>query len=191
MRVVIRSRIRLSALATERISSGPRSGSGGAAPFRLKFSAAFAIDDSGAVKARAAHNPSMLTLTIANSKVTIQGPAQNGRLPQIRQDLCGNHRAVRQRDADPVVVAITRKRKYPVAAVKPAMQAAQVRPIQIPGGGNGTRRQAFDIELWKRPRNISVKPGPLGPRSPSPKAARRRQAGRDRDRSWDRAAPAD
>ncbi len=79
MRVVIRSRIRLSALATERISSGPRSGSGGAAPFRLKFSAAFAIDDSGAVKARAAHNPSMLTLTIANSKVISHGPAQNGR----------------------------------------------------------------------------------------------------------------
>ncbi len=42
------------------------------------------------------------------------------------------------------------------------MQAAQIRSIQIPGGGNGTRRQAFDIELWKRPRDIGIEPWPLG-----------------------------
>jgi hypothetical protein len=38
----------------ERISSGPSLGNGAAAPFRLKFSAAVANDDSGAT-ARAAH----------------------------------------------------------------------------------------------------------------------------------------
>jgi hypothetical protein len=48
----MRSRIRFSALASERISSGPRSGSGAAAPFRLKVSAALTKDDSGAVSAR-------------------------------------------------------------------------------------------------------------------------------------------
>ena len=73
----MRSRIRLSAFATERISSGPRSGSGAAAPFRLKFSAAFANDDSGAVNARAAHSPSKVTLMTANITVIIHGPAQN------------------------------------------------------------------------------------------------------------------
>ena len=77
--VVIRSRIRLSAFATERISSGPRSGSGAAAPLRLKLSAAFANDDSGAVKVRAAHRPSSVTLMMANSNVTTHGPLQNGR----------------------------------------------------------------------------------------------------------------
>jgi hypothetical protein len=79
IRVVIRSRIRFSAFATERISSGPRSGSGAAAPFRLKLSAALANDDSGAVKARAAHRPSRVKLMTANSNVIIQGPPQNGR----------------------------------------------------------------------------------------------------------------
>ena len=79
IKAVIRSRMRLSALATERISSGPRSGSGAAAPFRLKLSAAFANDDSGAVRARAAHRPSRLTQITANSRVVIQGPRQNGR----------------------------------------------------------------------------------------------------------------
>ena len=78
IRPVMRSRIRFSALATERISSGPRSGSGAAAPLRLKFSAALANDDSGAVRARAAHRPSSVTLMTANSSVIIQGPAQNG-----------------------------------------------------------------------------------------------------------------
>src|SRR5271167_252188 len=72
IRVVMRSRIRLRAFATERISSGPRSGSEGAAPLTLKFSAAFAKADNGAVRARAAHRLSRLTLTIANSKVTAQ-----------------------------------------------------------------------------------------------------------------------
>ena len=71
--------MRLSALATERISSGPRSGSGAAAPFRLKLSAAFANDDSGAVRARAAHRPSRPTQMTANSRVVIHGPRQNGR----------------------------------------------------------------------------------------------------------------
>jgi len=76
----MRSRMRLSALATKRISSGPRSGSGAAAPFRLKFSAAFANEDSGAVSARAAHTPSTVTLMMVNSSVTIQVPLKkNGR----------------------------------------------------------------------------------------------------------------
>ena len=79
IRAVIRSRMRLSALATDRISSGPRSGSGAAAPFRLKLSAALANDDSGAVSARAAHSPSRVTQTTANSRVVIHGPRQNGR----------------------------------------------------------------------------------------------------------------
>ncbi len=79
IRAVIRSRIRLSAFATERISSGPRSGSGAAAPFRLKFSAALANADSGAVRARAAHRPSRVTLLTPNSNVIIHGSVQNGR----------------------------------------------------------------------------------------------------------------
>ena len=74
----MRSRMRLSARATERISSGPRSGSGAAPPLRLKLSAAFANDDSGAVNARAAHRPSNVTLMTANSSVIIQGPPRNG-----------------------------------------------------------------------------------------------------------------
>ncbi|MEH2506948.1 hypothetical protein V1290_005759 [Bradyrhizobium sp. AZCC 1578] len=55
----MRWRIRLSAFARKRISSGPRSGSGASVPFRLKLSAAFANDDSGAVSARAAYSPSI------------------------------------------------------------------------------------------------------------------------------------
>ncbi len=45
----------------------------------VALSAAFAKADSGAVSARAAHRLSRLTLTIANSSVAIQDPAQNGR----------------------------------------------------------------------------------------------------------------
>jgi hypothetical protein len=73
----MRSLIRFNARATKRISSGPRSGSG-AAPLRLKLSAAFAKDDSGAVNARAAHRPSNVTLMTANSSVIIQGLPRNG-----------------------------------------------------------------------------------------------------------------
>ena len=79
IKALIRSRIRLSARAAERISSGPRSGNGAAVPSRLKSSAAFANDDSGAVRARAAHSPSSVTLMTANSSVVIHGPPQNGR----------------------------------------------------------------------------------------------------------------
>ena len=74
----MRSRIRFSAFATERISSGPRSGRGAEAPLRLKLSAAFANADNGAVSARAAHRPSSVTLMTANSSVIIQGPPRNG-----------------------------------------------------------------------------------------------------------------
>ena len=74
----MRSRIRLSAFATERISSGPCSGSGAVAPFRLKLSAAFANEDNGAAKARAAHSPSRVTLMTANSSVIIHGPPMKG-----------------------------------------------------------------------------------------------------------------
>ena len=78
IRPVMRSRMRLSARATKRISSGPRSGSGAAPPLRLKLSAALAKDDSGAVNARAAHRPSKVTLMTANSSVIIQGLPRNG-----------------------------------------------------------------------------------------------------------------
>jgi hypothetical protein len=81
IRAVIRSRMRLSALATDRISSGPRSGSGGAVPLRLKLSAAFANDDSGAVKTRATHKPSNVRLMTAKRNVVVHGPIQNGRSP--------------------------------------------------------------------------------------------------------------
>ena len=77
---VIRSRMRLSAFATDRTSSGPCSGSGAASPFRLKLSAALANEDSGAARARAAHSPSRVTLITANSSVIIQGlPMKGGR----------------------------------------------------------------------------------------------------------------
>ena len=79
IRAVMRSRMWLRALARKRISSGPRSGSGAAAPSRLKLSAALAKDDSGAVRTRAAHRPSKVTLMTANNSVVIQGPRQNGR----------------------------------------------------------------------------------------------------------------
>ena len=49
-------------------------------PFRLKLSAAFANEDNGAAKARAAHSPSRVTLMTANSSVIIQGlPMKGGR----------------------------------------------------------------------------------------------------------------
>ncbi len=78
IRAVMRARMRLSARATARISSGPRSGSGASVLFRLKLSAARANALSGAVKARAAHRPSKVTLITANIAVIIQGPPQNG-----------------------------------------------------------------------------------------------------------------
>ena len=45
----------------------------------LMSSVALANDDSGAVRARAAHRPSKVTLMTANSSVIIHGPPQNGR----------------------------------------------------------------------------------------------------------------
>ena len=74
----MRSRMRLSAWATKRISSGPRSGSGAVALFRLKLSAALANADSGALTLRAAQRPSRVTLMTANDSVIIHGPPQNG-----------------------------------------------------------------------------------------------------------------
>src|SRR2546430_480873 len=78
IRPVMRSRIRLSARATERISSGPRSGSGAAAPLRLKLSAALANDDSGAVNARAAqlHGRGKLAVAAVRRRLRLVGPLQ-------------------------------------------------------------------------------------------------------------------
>src|ERR1700694_5687287 len=149
IRVEIRSRIPLSALATERISSGPRSGSGAAAPFRLKLSAALANDDSGAVKARAVHRPSNVTLMAANSNVVLQEP-------------CGNHRAVRQRDTGLGGVLLMRQRKDSVIAAKAAMQAAQLGVSRFVRRRDRSRRKASDVQLRKCPRDVGEKLGPLG-----------------------------
>ena len=100
IRPVMRSRMRLSARATERISSGPRSGSGAAAPFRLKLSAALAKDDSGAVSARAAHRPEQRDADDGEQQRHHPGPAQKRRPRPVRQDVGRNHRAVGQADAE-------------------------------------------------------------------------------------------
>ena len=80
--VMMRPRMALSARATERISSGPRSGSGAVALSRLKVSAALASADNGADSARAAHRPSNDRLTSTNSSIIAPGPRQNGGGPR-------------------------------------------------------------------------------------------------------------
>ena len=159
----MRSRMRLSALATERISSGPRSGRGSAAPSRLKFSAALAKDDSGAVNARAAHRPSSVTLMKANISVIIHGPPQNrgrGRSVDIDAEIM-----VPSGNATPMrwAPSLGRERNDPVAAAETAMQAVQVLAVacrSTTGAAPGARY--LDVELREGARDIGGEPRPLG-----------------------------
>ena len=155
----MRSRIRLSALATDRISSGPRSGSGAAAPFRLKSSAAFANDDSGAVSARAAHRPSKADADDGKQQGQHPRSLPERTLPRPQQ-LGGNHRTVRQRDTDLVGIFALRQRKDTVAVAEAATQPAQFGVVRIARGGK-IRRQPFDLQLRKCPQNVGEEPRPL------------------------------
>ncbi|MGC0393822.1 hypothetical protein ACVIU7_004529 [Bradyrhizobium liaoningense] len=71
---VTRSRIRLSALAADRISSGPFSGNGSDERFKLKSSAARAKAERGELSARPAQTPSSVTLATRNRSVLVQAP---------------------------------------------------------------------------------------------------------------------
>ncbi len=95
-------------------------------------------------------------------------------MPLVRQDFCGNHAAVRQRDADPVACVLTPERKEPVSAAKPVMQAVQVESIGCVGRGR-RRRKVLEVQLRKRPCDIRKQPWPFGRRRGAEKLERCRE----------------
>ena len=172
IRAVIRSRIRLSALATERISSGPRSGSGAAAPFRLKFSAALANDDSGAVRARAAHRPSRVTLIDGKQQRHHPRSAPERTLPLVPQQLGRNHRAVRQHDADLVAVVVVRRAKRSGSCCRGggAGRAARDCPSSL-AAADSVRRTGFRSPVAERPARCRQAAAAVRSRAPRRAAA--------------------
>ena len=169
IRPVMRSRMRLSAFATERISSGPRSGSGAAPPFRLKLSAALANDDSGAVSARAAHRPSRVTLMTANSSVIIQGLPRTAAAALVRQDVGRNHRAVGQHDAELARRRRRREREDAIVCAEAALQAVQVGLSGFARRRRRPRRQ--DLRCRAAERRARYRRTAAAARTPAPRRA--------------------
>ena len=161
IRLVMRSRMRLSAFAAERISSGPRSGSGDAAPSRLKLSAAFAKADSGAVSARAAHSPSSVMLMTANNKVIIHGPPKNGGPCSVGAQSCGDSRAVGQRNGDPLRIAVAVERDYPIGVAEASVEVVQCASIGFASYSCAAGYNVFDPELREGAGNTRCQSLPL------------------------------
>jgi hypothetical protein len=131
--------MRLSAFATERISSGPRSGSGARRPQPEQGDA-----DHGEQQR---HHP-----RVAHERRT---------LPLIRQDVGRYHRAVRQRDAELAGLAIGRERKDPIAVAEAPVQAAQVDAVRLGCRWRHARRDALDAEQREGARDIAHQPRPI------------------------------
>ena len=86
-------------------------------------------------------------------------------LPLVARHVCRNHRAVRQRDADPARLCRRAAAERSGSCRRAGGAGCAGRS---PSGsfiaGAGGRRQAFDVELRKRPRDVGEQPGPLGRR---------------------------
>src|SRR6202022_2325815 len=93
----------------------------------------------------------------------------------VPQDLGGNHRAFRQRDADLVGACLMRERKDPVVAAEAAMQTAQAEAIRVVRCGSESWWKAFYVRLRTCPRDVGEEPWPFGRGRRAEKLSRRGQ----------------
>ena len=164
IRPVMRSRMRLSARATERISSGPRSGSGAAPPLRLKLSAALAKDDSGAVSARAAHRPEQRDADDGKQQRHHPGAArETAAARRSGRTLRRNHRAIRQ--ARCRACGVRRRHAELERCDSRGRGAAAGRAgwtcRASPAAGSRSVREDLDAELRKGARDVGGQPRPF------------------------------
>ena len=102
--------------------------------------------------------PQTTMMRMARAKTQALPSTAEERRAMFRHQVGGDHRAVRQGDADPADVAIRRQCEKTVVLAEAAMQAVQAGAFRFAGRGRTARRQLFEAELRECARDIRRQP---------------------------------